>query len=95
MIKHKHLANQLQFVSGLGPRKAAYLLKTIRNSPNFNQGGLRFRKELQIFKILDQTVFHNCCGFLKVKIDEGDAFFEFDNNTVREKQINIYKIKLN
>ncbi len=56
----------MQFICGLGPRKAQHLIEQIEGISEQN-GELTFRMELWARKILDKTVYINCIGFLKVK----------------------------
>jgi transcription elongation factor SPT6 len=58
---HNHLVKQLQFVSGLGPRKAAYLLEKVTLT-----GELINRKD--VIPFFGNTIYHNMLGFLKVKM---------------------------
>ena len=55
-------ANLLQFVAGLGPRKSAAMLKTIKQS---NQR-LENRTQLVTVVHLGPKVFINCVGFIKI-----------------------------
>lgn len=63
-LKHRHLSPPLQFISGLGPRKASYLLDRIGHE----MGHLRMRREL-FQTYLDKTVYINCIGFIKINPD--------------------------
>lgn len=56
-----HTTKQLNFVSGLGPRKAAYIIEKISMS-----GELVNRKDTKLF--LNDRVITNCCGFIKIKL---------------------------
>lgn len=60
-VKYRHLASPLQFICGLGPRKAAYVLDKITHEI----GVIRMRRELHD-TVLGKTVFTNCIGFLKI-----------------------------
>lgn len=62
VIRHRHLSSPLQFISGLGARKASSLLDRIEH----NQGQLNMRKDL-FQDYLKEGVFINCIGFIKVK----------------------------
>jgi transcription elongation factor SPT6 len=68
---HNHLRSPLQFVSGLGPRKAAYLFDTVKNLE-----GIFMRVQLlgteKNKKIIDRRIFMNCAGFLKIKTDPNE-----------------------
>jgi transcription elongation factor SPT6 len=63
-----HLRNTLMFVSGLGPRKAQYIIEKI--SP---QNGLVSRIELSIRKIIGPIIRTCCTPFIKIKTDITNA----------------------
>jgi transcription elongation factor SPT6 len=63
-FEYPHLRNTLMFVSGLGPRKAQYIIEKI--SP---QNGLANRKELLEKNIVGPNVNISCNPFIKVKTD--------------------------
>eukprot|EP00026_Physarum_polycephalum_P000177 Phypoly_transcript_00177.p1 GENE.Phypoly_transcript_00177~~Phypoly_transcript_00177.p1 ORF type:complete len:1792 (+),score=500.68 Phypoly_transcript_00177:82-5457(+) len=61
MLTHKYANASLQYVSGLGVRKAEYLLQAI-----FRKGrSLASRDELTSF--VDKCVFMNCAGFIRIR----------------------------
>jgi transcription elongation factor SPT6 len=63
--EHVHLQNQLQFISGLGPRKALNLLDNLKKIfPNGKE--IRRRRQLLNEKLLGDTVYRNCSGFFKI-----------------------------
>lgn len=66
-IAHPHTSDVVQFVSGLGPRKAAHLLRTIKKS---STGGQLVSRQ-QLVKELGMTkvIFVNCAGFIKLDTD--------------------------
>ncbi|XP_078444726.1 global transcription factor group B1 isoform X2 [Wolffia australiana] len=64
---HEWLFAQLQFISGLGPRKAAALQKALARA-----GSVLSRKELAM-GVLKKKVFINCVGFLRVRHSGGAA----------------------
>lgn len=65
VVKHRHLASPLQFICGLGPRKAAHLIDSITyNIP----GGVKMRSEL-FPQCLSKTVYINAIGFIKILED--------------------------
>jgi transcription elongation factor SPT6 len=70
VLEHPHLAGPLQFVSGLGKKKADYLLERIRKE---NKNVISTRDEL-LTKFMEKVVFENCSGFLKVKNTKGTDF---------------------
>lgn len=67
-IKHRHLSSPLQFIAGLGPRKAAALIDKIGHE----LGYLKMRREL-FEHFLEKTVYINCIGFIKIHplVDSG------------------------
>ncbi|GMR43278.1 hypothetical protein PMAYCL1PPCAC_13473 [Pristionchus mayeri] len=75
-VEFSHHSGLLQFVCGLGPRKASYLLKTIRQ----NSSCLESRTKLVTLCKIGPKVFMNCSGFIKidtVRIQERtDAYVE-------------------
>jgi len=60
VVQHKHASYLLQFVSGLGPRKAAGIISFIYRS----SGLITVRAELESY--LERIVYTNCAGFIKV-----------------------------
>ena len=61
IIKYRHLASPFQFICGMGPRKAAYLLDKIQHE----LGTLKMRREL-LDTFIGKTMFINAVGFLKI-----------------------------
>lgn len=61
-LQHPHTAPLLQFVAGLGPRKAAHLLKVLQQNENM----IVARRDLIIKCHLGPIVFMNCAGFVKI-----------------------------
>lgn len=59
---HEWLFSSLQFVSGLGPRKAAFLMKSLVRA-----GSIFTRKDLLTTYGLGKKVFVNAAGFLRVR----------------------------
>uniref|UniRef100_A0A6G1SDB0 Transcription elongation factor SPT6 n=1 Tax=Aceria tosichella TaxID=561515 RepID=A0A6G1SDB0_9ACAR len=64
VIAHPHTTNIVQFLAGLGPRKGAHLLRSIRKS---STGGQLVSRQ-QLVKELGMTsnIFINCAGFIKL-----------------------------
>ncbi|KAJ2719166.1 Transcription elongation factor spt6 [Coemansia sp. Benny D115] len=60
---HPHLAHTLQYVAGLGPRKAQGLISRIGGSDR----ALETRSDLVMRGLLARTVFINCASFLRVR----------------------------
>lgn len=72
--EHQHLQGVVQFVSGLGPRKAHYLIDKI----NRNQYLIMRVLLATSPKILGDIVFYNCAGFLKVKRTHDSQIYDFN-----------------
>ncbi|PVD31669.1 hypothetical protein C0Q70_07087 [Pomacea canaliculata] len=69
-INFPHTAPLLQFVCGLGPRKAQYLLKILKQ----NSGRLENRTQLVQLCHMGPKVFINCAGFIKLDTNSlGDS----------------------
>lgn len=66
-IAHPHTTNLLQFIAGLGPRKGAHLLRSIKK---LSTGGQLVSRQ-QLVKELGMTkvIFLNCSGFIKLDTD--------------------------
>ena len=62
-VAHPHKSNLIQFVGGLGPRKGASLLKTLRSMPHPR---LENRQQLVTSCHMGPKVFINCAGFIKI-----------------------------
>ena len=62
-VGHPHKSNLIQFVGGLGPRKGANLLKTLRSMPHPR---LENRQQLVTSCHMGPKVFINCAGFIKI-----------------------------
>ncbi len=65
VIAYPHLQNQLQFISGLGPRKALNLLENIKKTFTLDKE-LRRRRQLLGERLLGDVVYRNCSGFFKI-----------------------------
>lgn len=61
-LEHSHTASVLQFVCGLGPRKAMHLLKILRQNGSI----LENRTKLVTLCHMGPKVFMNCAGFIKI-----------------------------
>merc|ERR1719154_482552 len=62
-VNHSFKSNLVQFVGGLGPRKGANLLKTLRG---MTQPRLENRQQLVTSCHMGPKVFINCAGFIKI-----------------------------
>uniref|UniRef100_A0A4D5R9G5 Transcription elongation factor SPT6 n=1 Tax=Scolopendra viridis TaxID=118503 RepID=A0A4D5R9G5_SCOVI len=75
-IANPHTGNLLQFVCGLGPRKAAALIKVLKQTNN----RLENRTQLVTVCHMGPKVFINCAGFIKIDTnslgDSTDAYVE-------------------
>jgi transcription elongation factor SPT6 len=82
-IYETYTANLLPYVCGLGPRKAAHLIKTI----NQNGGDLATREDLVgdvdagKKQAVGPKVWTNCASFLYIPYDESDPQFDYLDNT--------------
>ena len=63
ILAHPHLQAPLQFICGLGPRKAKHVLDSIFK----NLKVLRMRSDLLHHKIVEKTVYVNMAGFIIVR----------------------------
>lgn len=66
-IAHPHTADLVQFIAGLGPRKAAHLLRSIKKSSTGGQ--LVSRQQLVTELGMTPVIFINCAGFIKLDTD--------------------------
>ncbi|KAI1712859.1 SH2 domain-containing protein [Ditylenchus destructor] len=74
-LEFPHVANLLQFVCGLGPRKASYLLNLISREGN---SFLESRTKLVSSFNMTKTIFMNAAGFIKLdtpKISERSDYY--------------------
>ncbi|KAI1722453.1 SH2 domain-containing protein [Ditylenchus destructor] len=74
-LEFPHVANLLQFVCGLGPRKASYLLNLISREGN---SFLESRTKLVSSFKMTKTIFMNAAGFIKLdtaKISESSDYY--------------------
>lgn len=61
---HDHMFNQLQFLSGLGPRKAQRMIQKLKQQNN----KVETRLDIQKNNILDKKCFKSSIGFIKVRV---------------------------
>ena len=76
-IRFKHMQGSLQFVAGLGPRKAKALFERLAR-----RGKLSARRQLADFgvvgELIGDAVYRNCVGFVRIldtfgqEEDDGD-----------------------
>ncbi len=74
-IAYSHTSNVLQFVCGLGPRKATHLIKYFKQ----NNSQLENRTFLVVNYHMGKCVFSNCAGFIKINTDamkESNSYIE-------------------
>ncbi|KAG2163908.1 hypothetical protein JADG_003647 [Aureobasidium aubasidani] len=83
-VADTYTANLLQYVAGLGPRKAAHLLKVI----NINGGDLNTRMELvgdidagKRPSVSGAKIFENCASFLFITYDDSEPDSDYLDNT--------------
>ena len=75
-VAHPFKSNLVQFVGGLGPRKGANLLKTLRGMTNPR---LENRQQLVTLCHMGPKVFINCAGFIKIdtsSLGDSDNYVE-------------------
>ena len=63
-VAHPYMSNLVQFVGGLGPRKGAALLKTLRQMQSSQR--LENRQQLVTLCHMGPKVLINCAGFIKI-----------------------------
>jgi transcription elongation factor SPT6 len=79
-ITYPHTSNVLQFVCGLGPRKATHLIKYFKQ----NNLQLENRTFLVVNYQMGKCVFSNCAGFIKINTDamkQSDSYIEILDST--------------
>jgi len=76
----------LQYVCGLGPRKAQKLIKLINTNPNI-EGTLSLRNELITQNLVTKNIFYNCAGFLRIKQDDLRANRDMDPDILDDTRI--------
>ncbi|KAF4550345.1 Transcription elongation factor spt6-like protein [Elsinoe fawcettii] len=82
-VSESYTANLLQYVCGLGPRKAAQMLQTI----NRNGGEVITREELvgdiegKKRPAVGPKVFENCASFIFINYDDGEPEADYLDNT--------------
>lgn len=65
MIEHEHWYNQLQFLSGLGPRKAQKLIQRIKKR---NGRSISTRSDMFDEQLLQKNCFCSAIGSVKVRV---------------------------
>ncbi|CAF1501278.1 unnamed protein product, partial [Didymodactylos carnosus] len=79
-VTYPHTANVLQFVCGLGPRKASHLLKFWKQSNSH----LENRTYLVVKYKMGRYVFSNCAGFIKINtsaLADSESYIEILDST--------------
>ncbi|KAL3310193.1 Transcription elongation factor SPT6, partial [Cichlidogyrus casuarinus] len=71
-LDHPHTSHLLQFVSGFGPRKAAHMLKTMKQNKIY----LCKRTQLVTDLKLGTRIMMNCAGFIRIDIARVKEFEE-------------------
>ena len=79
-LTYAHTSHVLQFVCGLGPRKASHLIK------HFKQNSLQLenRTFLIVKYNMGRCIFSNCAGFIKINTDamkQSDSYIEILDST--------------
>ena len=72
VIPHRHMHGLLQFVCGLGPRKAEELLRALAARASHGDSSM-VESRAALRKLMTAKVFENCCAFLRIQIltDQG------------------------
>ena len=68
LFDHEHMHSMLQFISGLGPRKAKRMISKFKGIGK----KLATRGEIFKTKLLTQEVYFSANGFLKIRIPKED-----------------------
>ena len=68
LAEHDHWHNQLQFLSGLGPRKAQRFIQKLKSLGN----PLYTRNDIHQKKILKKNCFDSSLGFIKIRVKNND-----------------------
>ncbi len=84
IVDHQHMHSLVQFVSGLGPRKAKMLIQKIRH----NARKLRIRAELFSNHLLGQNVYMSASGFIRIlQEDSGDKKSDLTGDLLDQTRI--------
>lgn len=78
-IAHPHTVNLVQFIAGLGPRKGAHLLRSIKKSTTGGQ--LVSRHQLVTELGMTSKIFINCAGFVKLDTDTLSEYYPEEHIT--------------
>jgi len=76
-VSHHWMSNLVQFVGGLGPRKGAALLKTLRQMQSSQR--LENRQQLVTLCHMGPKVLINCAGFIKIdtsRLGDSEVYVE-------------------
>lgn len=79
-LTYAHTSHVLQFVCGLGPRKASHLIKYFKQ----NSLQLENRTFLIVKYNMGRCIFSNCAGFIKINTDamkQSDSYIEILDST--------------
>ena len=94
-----HTSHCLQFVSGLGPRKAQHIMKVLRHQRSQNMSTLSADKQYKTYPVatnrlflvtkctLGRRVFINCAGFIKFDVDSISREIDEDDHDKDSSQI--------
>jgi transcription elongation factor SPT6 len=80
LANHKHTSYQLQFICGLGPVKASYVLDKVRAKSIIER-----RQELLSKGFVSKVVYRNCAGFIRIR--ERDALKDSPLNPLDDTRI--------
>ena len=87
ILKYSHFNSLLQFVCGLGPRKAINLIENLNSKEKNKAGfqGLKSRGQLLSEKLMEKKVFTNCAGFFKIKLEKEYDELDFESSLIEKK----------
>lgn len=91
LLKYRHLQALLPFISGLGPRKAQYLLECFENCKEESRV-LRSRSQLLTEKLLEKKVYTNCVGFFRIKLEQEYELFDFERPDKQYEMLDFTRI---
>eukprot|EP01080_Neovahlkampfia_damariscottae_P003928 gene3928-7138_t len=72
-ISYDHLNSMIQFLSGLGPRKAKDFIENLKN---YESSFLEEREKLLKDDLLTENIYKNVAGFLKINYDSQEVILD-------------------
>lgn len=77
-LNYRHLSTGLQFLCGMGPRKASQLLEDLKN-PSIEK--IRNRADLFNLKLMGKKVYTNIAGFIRIKAERDFDALDFEETS--------------